>query len=203
VGSRKRARVGSRKRARVGSRKRARVGNRRRECPVWDAALMAGAPTPAVAALTRAAVAHTLHPYQHDPRATAFGDEAVAALGLDPARVFKTLVAVVDMAAGRSQLAVGVVPVAGHLDLKALAAAVGGKKAAMAAVADAERSSGYVAGGISPLGQRKALPTVIDASAQGFPTMFVSAGRRGLQVELAPQDLARVTRARFAPIAAQ
>jgi len=163
---------------------------------------MAGASTPATLALTRAKVAHTLHPYQHDARSTAFGDEAVAALGLDPARVFKTLVASVDGAGGRPQLVVGVVPVAGHLDLKALAAAVGGKKASMAEVADAERSSGYVAGGISPLGQRKALPTVIDASAQGFPTIFVSAGRRGLQVELTPDDLARVVRATFAPIAA-
>lgn len=163
---------------------------------------MAGAPTPAVAVLTRAKVVHTLHPYEHDPRSSAFGDEAVAALGLDPARVFKTLVATVDGLAGRQNLAVGVVPVAGHLDLKALAAALGGKKAAMAAVADAERSSGYVHGGISPLGQRKSLPTVIDSSAQDFPTIFVSAGRRGLQVELAASDLAQITRAKFAQIAA-
>lgn len=163
---------------------------------------MPAAPTPAIAALTRAKVPHTVHPYHHDPRSTAFGDEAVAALDLDPARVFKTLVAAVDGSDGRQRLVVGVVPVAGHLDLKALASAVGGKKATMAAVADAERSSGYVAGGISPLGQRKALPTVIDSSAQGFPTIYISAGRRGLQVELAPADLARVVRARFAPIAA-
>lgn len=159
---------------------------------------MAGAPTPAVAALIRAKVPHSLHPYEHDPRATAFGDEAVAALGLDPNRVFKTLVAAVD--GGR--LAVGVVPVAAHLDLKALAAAVGGKKAAMAPVADAERSSGYVAGGISPLGQRKALPTVLDASAESFQTIYVSAGRRGLQVELAPDALLKLTSGGFAAIAA-
>lgn len=157
-----------------------------------------GASTPAIAALTRATVNHTLHAYEHDAAASSFGDEAVAALGLDAARVFKTLVAEVD----GTRLAVGVVPVTGHLNLKALAAAVGGKKAAMAAVADAERSSGYVHGGISPLGQRKALPTVIDASAQDFATIFVSAGKRGLQVELAPADLARLTRAAFAPIAA-
>lgn len=162
---------------------------------------MPGAPTPAIAALARAKVAHSVHPYHHDPRATAFGDEAVAALGLDPARVFKTLVATVEGPQNRSSLAVGVVPVAGHLDLKALAIALGGKKAAMAAVADAERSSGYVAGGISPLGQRRALPTVIDTSAQAFETIYISAGRRGLQVELAPADLARLTRARFAAIA--
>ncbi len=157
---------------------------------------MAGAPTPAVAALVRAKVAHTLHHYEHDPRATAFGDEAVAALSLDPRRVFKTLVAEVD-----GSLVVGVVPVAAHLDLKALAAAVGGKRAAMAAVEAAERSSGYVAGGISPLGQRKALPTVVDTSATEYPTVFVSAGRRGLQVELAPADLITVARASTAPIA--
>lgn len=163
---------------------------------------MAGAssaPTPAVAVLARAKIAHTLHPYHHDPTATAFGDEAVAALDLDPARVFKTLVAEVD----GKRLAVGVVPVAGHLNLKALAAAVGGKRAAMAAVADAERSSGYVHGGISPLGQRKSLPTVIDSSARGFATIYVSAGKRGLQVELAADDLARATRATFADIAAE
>lgn len=159
---------------------------------------MASAPTPAIAALVRAAIAHTLHPYQHDPAATSFGEEAVAALGFDAARVFKTLVAEVD---GRF-LAVGVVPVAGHLNLKALAAAAGGRRAAMAEVAAAERSSGYVHGGISPLGQRKALPTVIDSSAQHFDTIVVSAGRRGLQVELAPADLARATRAVFAEIGA-
>lgn len=158
---------------------------------------MAGAPTPAIAALLRARAPHTLHPYQHNPRSTAFGDEAVAALGLDPHRVFKTLVASVD-----GNLAVAVVPVAGQLDLKAFAAALGGKRGAMAAVADAERSSGYVAGGISPLGQRKALPTVIDASAEHFTTIFVSAGRRGLQVELAAADLIRLTRARTGAIAA-
>lgn len=157
---------------------------------------MAGAPTPAVAALLRAKVAHTLHPYQHDPRSTAFGDEVVAALGLDPSRVFKTLVATVDGA----RLTVGLVPVAAHLDLKALASAVGGKKAAMASVADAERSSGYVAGGISPLGQRRALPTVVDNSAERFETVYVSAGRRGLQMELAPADLVRLTRGHYAAI---
>ncbi|WP_029138749.1 Cys-tRNA(Pro) deacylase [Nakamurella lactea] len=158
---------------------------------------MAGAPTPAIAALLKAKVPYTLLPYEHDPRSTAFGDEAVAALGRDPAQVFKTLVALVD-----GSMVVGVVPVAGSLDLKALATAVGGKKATMAPVADAERSSGYVAGGISPLGQRKRLPTVIDSSAQELSTVCISAGRRGLQVELAPDDLVRVTGGRFAAIAA-
>lgn len=168
---------------------------------LWHAAGMPGAATPALAALARARVSHTVHPYHHDPGATAFGDEAVAALGLDPARVFKTLIAAVDGPDGRPALVVGVVPVAGHLDLKALASAVGGKKAAMAQVADAERSSGYVVGGISPLGQRKALRTVVDVTAQRFATIYVSAGRRGLQVELAPADLTRLTHATFAPIA--
>ncbi|HOZ58589.1 MAG TPA: Cys-tRNA(Pro) deacylase [Nakamurella multipartita] len=157
---------------------------------------MAGAPTPAIAVLTRAKVAHTLHPYHHDPATTAFGDEVVQALGWPADRVFKTLVATVD-----GKLTVGIVPVAAQLDLKALAAAAGGKKAGMAKVADAERSSGYVAGGISPLGQRKPLPTVIDETATLFDTIMVSAGRRGLQVELAPDELARLTRAIFAPIA--
>jgi Cys-tRNA(Pro)/Cys-tRNA(Cys) deacylase len=158
---------------------------------------MAAAPTPAIAVLERAGVPYVLHPYQHDPRSTAFGDEAVTALGLDSRRVFKTLVAAVDDA-----LSVAVVPVAAQLDLKAFAAALGGKRAAMAAVAAAERSSGYVAGGISPLGQRRALPTVVDVSAGEFPTVFVSAGRRGLQVELAPADLIRLARARTRAIAA-
>jgi len=157
---------------------------------------VAGAPTPAIAVLTRAKVAHTLHPYHHDPATTAFGDEVVQALGWPADRVFKTLVATVD-----GKLTVGIVPVAAQLDLKALAAAAGGKKAGMAKVADAERSSGYVAGGISPLGQRKPLPTVIDETATLFDTIMVSAGRRGLQVELAPDELARLTRAIFAPIA--
>jgi Cys-tRNA(Pro)/Cys-tRNA(Cys) deacylase len=158
---------------------------------------MAGPPTPAIAALTRARVPHTLHPYRHDPRLTAFGDEVVATLGLDPHRVFKTLIASVD-----GNLAVAVVPVATHLDLKMFAAVLGGKRGALAAVADAERSSGYVVGGISPLGQRKALPTAVDSSAADFATIFVSAGRRGLQVELAPSDLIRLTRARTGSIAA-
>lgn len=158
---------------------------------------MPAAPTPAIAALIRAKVPHTLHPYHHDPATTAFGDEVVQALGWPPERVFKTLVTSVDGA-----LVVGIVPVAAHLDLKALAAAAGGKKATMAKVADAERSSGYVAGGISPLGQRKALRTVVDASANRFTTIMVSAGKRGLQVELAPADLVSQCRAILADIAA-
>lgn len=157
---------------------------------------MAGAPTPAIAVLARAKVAHTLHPYHHDPGTTTFGDEVVRALHWPAERVFKTLVASVD-----GKLTVGIVPVAAQLDLKALAAAAGGKKASMAKVADAERSSGYVAGGISPLGQRTTLPTVVDASALDHETILVSAGKRGLQVELTPADLITSTRAIIAPIA--
>ncbi len=151
--------------------------------------------TPATVALTRAKIAYTVHTYEHRAEATHFGDEAVAALGSDPAQVFKTLVA--DL--GR-ELVVAVVPVAGMLDLKALAAALGAKKAAMADPAAAARSSGYVLGGISPVGQRTRLRTVIDASAESFATIMVSAGRRGMEIELAPGDLARVTGALVAPI---
>ncbi len=153
--------------------------------------------TPAIKALEQARVPFTLHEYEHDPANTAFGEEVVERLGQDPARVFKTLVVAVE---GKG-LAVGIVPVAASLDLKALAAAVGGKRAAMADLGEAERATGYVAGGISPLGQRKRLPAVLDESALGWPTIFVSAGRRGLQLELPPADLARVAGARSAPIA--
>ena len=140
------------------------------------------AATPAVRILEQAKVAHALHPYDPEhPSDQGHGEAAVAALGTDPRQVFKTLVARVD-----ATLTVAVVPVAGSLDLKALAAATGGRKATMADPADAERTTGYVLGGISPLGQRKALPTVVDESALGFATVMVSAGRRGLQVELPP-----------------
>jgi Cys-tRNA(Pro)/Cys-tRNA(Cys) deacylase len=154
-----------------------------------------GQGTPATVALDKAGVAFTVHDYLHDPAAESYGEEAAQAMGVAPERVFKTLVAEVDGA-----LVVGVVPVVGQLDLKALAAAVGGKRAAMADPAAAERSSGYVRGGISPLGQRKALPTVLDASALEHPTVFVSAGRRGLEVELAAADLTALTGAVVAPI---
>ena len=157
---------------------------------------MPGRSTPATAQLRKNGVAHTVHPYEHDPRSTAYGDEAAAALGVDPHRIFKTLVVRVD----DQRLGVAVVPVAATLDLKAFAAAVGGKRAALAAQTDAERVTGYVRGGISPLGQRRHLPTVVDASATELPTMFVSAGRRGLQVELAPPDLVRLTTATVAAV---
>ncbi|MDH2428579.1 Cys-tRNA(Pro) deacylase [Sphaerisporangium sp. TRM90804] len=154
-----------------------------------------GQGTPATVALAAAKVAFTLHPYDHDAAAQAYGEEAADALGVPHERIFKTLVAEVD-----TGLAVAVVPVAGKLDLKALAAALGGKRAAMADTAKVERTTGYVVGGISPLGQRKALPTVVDASALGFDTIYFSAGRRGLQIETAPADLVRLTRAITAPI---
>ncbi len=153
---------------------------------------VAGTATPATSRLEKAGVPFRVHAYPHDAGA-AYGPEAAASLGIDPARVFKTLVADVDGA-----LTVAIVPVAAKLDLKALAAAVGGKRAKMAEVTAAERATGYVTGGISPLGQRRRLPTVLDASAAGFETVFCSAGRRGLEVELAPADLARLTGAKLA-----
>ncbi|MDQ1582884.1 MAG: Cys-tRNA(Pro)/Cys-tRNA(Cys) deacylase [Microbacteriaceae bacterium] len=152
--------------------------------------------TPATAALVRAGVRFTPHPYVHDPTVMSFGLEAAQALGVEPDRVFKTLLADVDGA-----LVVGVVPVTGMLDLKALAAAIGAKKAVMADPSTAERKTGYVVGGISPIGQKTALTTVIDETAELFDTVFVSGGKRGFDIELAPGDLVAVTRARFAPIA--
>jgi len=151
--------------------------------------------TPATVALTQAKVSFEVHAYEHDPAAQSYGTEAAEAMGVVPGRVFKTLLADVD-----GKLTVAVVPVSGQLDLKALASAVGGKKAAMADPAAAERTTGYVVGGISPLGQRKKLPTVIDESVLGYETVFCSAGRRGLEIELAPADLVRLTGARTAPI---
>jgi Cys-tRNA(Pro)/Cys-tRNA(Cys) deacylase len=175
-----------------------------------------GTGTPAATAAAGAGIAFTLHPYETDAGAAdwtaagpsggagirpsggakGYGEAAADALGVPYERLFKTLLAEVDGA-----LTVAVVPVAATLDLKALAAAAGGKKAQMADARVAERATGYVVGGISPLGQRRRLPTIVDASASGFSTIFVSAGRRGLQIELAPADLIRLTRARAAAIA--
>jgi Cys-tRNA(Pro)/Cys-tRNA(Cys) deacylase len=155
--------------------------------------------TPATQVLARDGAPHTLHGYEHDPtareRGLSFGMEAALALGLEPAQVFKTLLADVD-----GKLVVAVVPVHRSLDHKALAAAAHGKRAVLAEPAAAERATGYVVGGISPLGQRRRLPTVIDASAFSWPRVLVSAGRRGLDVELAPADLARLTGAVTAPV---
>lgn len=155
-----------------------------------------GAPTPAVAALQRSGVAHRVLSYAHDPAAASYGREAATALGVDARQVHKTLVAAVD-----GRLVVGVVPVSAEMDLKALAAACGGKKAVMARPADAERATGYVVGGISPLGPRTRLGVVIDGAALAWPLIYVSAGRRGLELELAPGDLVRACSAVVAPLA--
>ncbi len=152
--------------------------------------------TPATAALMRAGVTFEVHTYHHDPDADSFGLEAAAALGRPAGQVYKTLL--VDTGAG---LAVGVVPVDRQLDMKGLAAALGVKKVTMAQPTDAERSSGMVVGGISPVGQRKALPTVLDESIHQHESVLISGGRRGLDIELAPEDLIRLTRGRCAPIA--
>jgi len=163
-----------------------------------------GRGTRALDAVRAAGVSHAVHEYEPPPPASPrareqrprYGLDAAAALGVDPARVYKTLVASVD-----GRLAAAVVPVSLELDLRAFAAALGGRRATLAEPAEAERATGYVVGGISPLGQRRALPIVVDASAEGLATMHVSGGRRGLQLELAPGDLVRVTGARVAPIA--
>lgn len=151
---------------------------------------MAGRDTPATRAARGAGIAFTLHEYVHDPAADSYALEAAAALGLDPARVFKTLVVTVG-----EELTVCIGPAGDTLDLRAL-----GKRAALAPTDRAERVTGYVAGGISPLGQRRALPTVLDDSALAFDTIHVSAGRRGLEIELAPADLVALTRARVRPL---
>jgi Cys-tRNA(Pro)/Cys-tRNA(Cys) deacylase len=157
---------------------------------------MAGAGTRATQQLARIGMNHVVHRYEHDPRHPSYGQEASEALGVPPERVFKTLVADVD-----GQLTVAVVPVAGSLDLKALAIAVGGKKAAMADAVQAEKASGYVTGGIAPIGLRRPLPVVVDETALRYATVFCSAGQRGLEIEMAPADLVAAARARTAPIA--
>ena len=153
--------------------------------------------TPAVRAAESAGIAHEVLAYEHDPNAEAYGEEAARALGVAPSAVFKTLVAKTD--AGK--LVVAVVPVANRLDPKALAAAVGAKRVDLAPPAEAERATGYVVGGISPLGQKRKLPTVLDASALALPAIYVSAGRRGLEIRLAPADLVRLAAAATAAIA--
>jgi Cys-tRNA(Pro)/Cys-tRNA(Cys) deacylase len=157
---------------------------------------VAGQGTAATALLEREGIPYTVHTYAHDPKRESYGSEASEALGVPADRVLKTLVASVDGA-----LAVGVLPVSAQLDLKALAAVVGGKKAVMADQAAAERATGYVVGGISPIGQRRRLPVVVDASALEFLTVYCSGGRRGLEIELAPADLVRAASAKVAPIA--
>jgi Cys-tRNA(Pro)/Cys-tRNA(Cys) deacylase len=156
---------------------------------------VAGRGTPATIALERARISFTVHEYAHDAGHGSYGLAASEALGVPPERVFKTLIAEVD-----GRLVAAVVPVGGQLDLKALAASLGGKRAAMAEVAAAERATGYVLGGISPVGQRKRLPVVLDASAMSYATVFCSGGRRGLEIELAPTDLVRAADATVAGV---
>jgi Cys-tRNA(Pro)/Cys-tRNA(Cys) deacylase len=152
--------------------------------------------TPATVVLTKASIPFTIHQYDHDPRSGSYGLEAAAALGLDPALVFKTLIATVD-----GTPAVAIVPVTGSLDLKQLATALAGRRADLADAALAQRLTGYVLGGISPIGQRKALITILDDSAEALPTIYVSGGRRGLDIGIAPQDLLAITGGRCAAIA--
>ncbi|MGZ5370241.1 Cys-tRNA(Pro) deacylase [Aeromicrobium sp.] len=152
--------------------------------------------TPATAQLHRDGISFTVHTYVHDPRAQSFGMEAAELLELEPARVFKTLMAEVDR-----ELVVGIVPVTASLDLKALATACGGKRSRMAEPARAQRATGYVLGGISPIGQKKRHRTVLDTSADGWSSVFVSGGRRGLDLELAVADLVTATGALRANIA--
>ena len=153
--------------------------------------------TPAIVLLEKTKTPHKVHSYTHDPRAESYGEEAAHMLGVEPACVFKTLMVCLD----EKEFAVGIVPVCGMLNLKRLAKAAGAKKAAMAKVHDVERVSGYVLGGVSPLGQKKRVRTFVDESAKAHGNIFVSAGRRGLEIELAPQDLVHLARGVFAPIA--
>jgi Cys-tRNA(Pro)/Cys-tRNA(Cys) deacylase len=177
-------------------------GYRRFARSIPDNGPMGASGTRAIEAARRAGVPYSVHEYAHDERAAlreggrGYALEAVVALGLEPARVFKTLVVSVD-----GRLGIAVVPADAEVDLKAVADALGGRKATMAAPADAERATGYVLGGISPLGTRRPLPTVLDASATDWPTIHVSAGRRGLEIELAAADLVALTRGQAAPIA--
>ena len=152
--------------------------------------------TPALDLLKKVRAEHRVHSYEHDPKAASYGLEAAEKLAIEPAQVFKTLLA----ASEKGELLVAVVPVVGSLDLKGLAHAAGVKKVEMADPAAAQRSTGYLLGGISPLGQKKRLRTFIDNSAQGFASIYVSAGRRGLEVELAPGDLLRLTAGHYAAI---
>lgn len=149
--------------------------------------------TPGINVAKKARVPHRIHEYDHDPNSESYGTEAAEKTGADPARVFKTLVASVD----NRELVVGVLPVTAMLSMKLIAKAAGGKKATMADKQEVQRATGYVLGGVSPLGQKRRLRTFIDQSARKFDTIYVSAGRRGLEIELAPQDLVNLTAGQF------
>lgn len=155
--------------------------------------------TPAVNIAKKANIPYTLHSYIHDPASASYGEEASEKLGIASDRVFKTLVAQIDS----RELVVAVIPVSSMLSMKQIAKASGGKKGEMAKGADVERSSGYILGGVSPLGQKKRLKTFIDETAQNFPTIYVSAGRRGLEIELSPNDLAKITDAKMVALCAE
>ena len=152
--------------------------------------------TPAVNTAKKAKIEYTIHEYEHDPANESYGSEAASKLGIPEERMFKTLI----VRHGNKEFAVGIVPVSSMLNMKHLAKAIKAKKANLADASDVERLTGYVLGGVSPLGQKKKLKTVIDSSANHFPTIFVSAGRRGMDIELKPQDLARLTNGEFAEI---
>jgi len=152
--------------------------------------------TPAINLVRKKKIQHRIHEYDHDPSSSSYGSEAAQKTGVDEERVFKTLITVLD----NGELVVGIVPVSSMLSLKLIAKAIQAKKAAMADKVAVERSTGYVLGGVSPLGQKKQLKTVIDSSAKNFPTIYVSAGRRGLEIELSPEDLKSLTRGVFAEI---
>lgn len=152
--------------------------------------------TPGIDAAIKAGVFHTVHEYEHDAGSAGYGNEAADKLGVNPAQIFKTLVVAVDS----KTLAVGVVPVTGMLSMKLIAKAASGKKAVMADPQDVQRRTGYVLGGVSPLGQKNRLKVFIDASAEGFETIYVSAGRRGLEIELSPNDLVRLTDGQLVPL---
>ena len=152
--------------------------------------------TPGINAASKAGISHSIHEYEHDPASAGYGNEAADKLGVEPARIFKTLVVAIDGTA----LAVGVVPVTSMLSMKLIAKAAGGKKASMADPQEVQRRTGYVLGGVSPLGQKNRLKTFIDASAESFDTVYISAGRRGLEIELSPADLAKLTGGQLVPL---
>lgn len=154
--------------------------------------------TPAINAAKKSKIEYTVHEYQHDPNAESYGEEAAEAMGISSQQVFKTLLVAIN--GDNKKLAVGVVPVSGQLDLKAIASALKAKKVTMANPQDAERATGYVVGGISPLGQKKRLPMIVDSSAEQFATIYMSAGRRGLEIEMAVADLVKLTGAKQASI---